>query len=468
MRDFGKALEGYEDIPQVDHNLSSRLWETLNQKILAILQTELSTGTYQEYDRERHNIQRVLEVFWPNIDKDVPTGIAIWPTVESRLKGRSGRTYMKHGRSLRKMFPVLTDAEIESLVDQVKEEILPIEYTYKSSKEASAMVHAYCGPKVRYGNLTTTFSKKHLSTSCMRYDFEDLPKHPVEAYASGDFTIHWLESSDGKVGARCLEYNGVYGPIYAACEQSYRSFEELAGINHEDVGNGNWIGARLKAFPIDECGDEGFIGPYLDLTPQLLTHDAENGFLVISRDGDIDGSQYSGTLSYSDACPCAQCGTRLHEDELCYFHDEHYCESCHSEIAIYCEHCCDFEPRESSHIVYREMRFGPNSETWCEYCTEENAIECVDGKSWHIEDVVFSAYDEALDPQTFEQDYFRSDDDCEVYPNCELALFSDGTSWTLVQVSDFNATHEQTKAVYDEDSGSWVFEKVREEEQASA
>jgi len=146
--------------------------------------------------------------------------------------------------------------------------------------------------------------------------------HPAEAYASGDFTIVYALDQNDLVAGRCVVYtNNVppqAGPVYGVSEQAIDCIEKrLAQMGARTGHDASWIGAWLKRVEYDG----GFIGPYLDLTPQSLLDMDDH--LEVSRMGDIDASQYNGILG-GHHTSCSQCNENLSEDE--YWYSEHTSE----------------------------------------------------------------------------------------------------------------------------------------------
>ena len=116
--------------------------------------------------------------------------------------------------------------------------------------------------------------RKSSASSCMRYDFDHLPVHPVTAYASGDFQMLWTEDSDGKIASRCVvrvmpdgQYRG--GPIYGVSEQAIDMLEHhiKSTPNGEYGADDAWVGARLLRQPTQDDPD-AFYAPYLDPEPR--------------------------------------------------------------------------------------------------------------------------------------------------------------------------------------------------------
>ena len=122
---------------------------------------------------------------------------------------RDRQTSMKPGRAFRHMFPSLSDKQIAEITESWIEESSPRELTLKTGKTALAFKRAYDHDRASYRNPVTTHARKSLATSCMQgvgrdyYDGDEWVYASVgEAYASGDFTVAWLETSTGEIAGR--------------------------------------------------------------------------------------------------------------------------------------------------------------------------------------------------------------------------------------------------------------------------
>ena len=479
MRDFGSSLSGCEHITFHDgEGLARRAVDYLTVELINLVYDdpcEDSEAVYRERSEQCNKVRQVINVYWPNIDPEQPDALVIWPSPDARTKGRKARTAMRIGRALRRMFPALTAVEVEELTDKVKRQFASKTYTLHKSKDADWFVHAYTHEQSTNSNLTTTTFRKHSANSCMRYTFNSQPRHPVEAYASGDFEVIWLEDEEGKIAARCVVAVAEAGSklripvpsaVYAVSEPAMDKFIELTGIDPDEDYSRNWVGCRLKALP----HNGGYQAPYLDLSPRYLELSDCEEYLQITRNGNIDANQYSGILYDHESYVCTACGCRAHENDVYYAYDESYCETCYSERFTHCYHCHEATSREETH----EVAIGRSSggvileETWCQYCVDHDAAETFDGVLWHIDEVITTFDGEYVDQVTAEMEYFQDHLDGEYYP-CSLAQsLEDGDLATLENIAEFNSRNSTYRYVYEATQQVWVLEAAIKEEQEVA
>lgn len=368
-----------------------------------------------------------LTAFAPRRSEKFHPKISVWQSLENRDNDRA--TAMKPARALALMFPELDHKSIIQINDQYLQEFAPREFTIHVSKEADDFRRAYAGEQSPNENIDTTPLRKHLAHSCMRYDFDNLPMHPAEAYASGDFTIVYALDQNNLVAGRCVVYtNNVppqAGPLYGVSEQALDCIQErLEAMGADTTGCASWIGAKLRRVEYDG----GFIGPYLDLTPQSLTDMGD--YLEVNRRGEIDASQYQGILG-GHHTSCCQCNENLSEDEYWYseYTSEHYCESCFYDEHVYCDYWQETVHQEQTIVCYR-IAYGGHRESIQVYehvvHNDDIFIMCTDDEHWHQDDVVYCECDDTwISPDDID-DYFTSDWDGELYPNEVMCTLTDG------------------------------------------
>ena len=213
-----------------------------------------------------------LHFYHPNVDKEDKSFIYYWPNANAREKDKAGRTKTTFGKFLRRCMGMTSDTYIEGCVERFKLQYQEIEYTFKHSKKKEDFVSAYVGPFSQDLMFDTSSSYKKLTDSCMRYEADSFDNctdgcHPVEAYASGDFTIFWVEDQNGGISARCTAYEHTEGkyylaPIYAHSQQAIDFLEEqLGNFSHMGLRVGSWEGAKLVAI-VNDNGQ--IVAPYLD------------------------------------------------------------------------------------------------------------------------------------------------------------------------------------------------------------
>jgi hypothetical protein len=368
-----------------------------------------------------------LVAFGPRRSERFHPKISVWQSLENRDSDRV--TAMKPARAFGLMFPELDHKSIIQLTDQYLQEFAPREFTIHVSKEADDFRRAYAGEQSPNENIDTTPYRKHLAHSCMRYEFDNLPMHPAEAYASGDFSIVYALDQNDLVAGRCVVYTNneppQAGPIYGVSEQAIDCIQQrLEAMGTDMTGCASWLGAKLRRVQYDD----GYIGPYLDLTPQSLADMGD--YLEVSRHGEIDASQYNGILG-GHHTQCCQCNERLSEDDYWYseYTSEHYCESCYYDEHVYCDYWQETVHTEQTITCYRTA-YGGHRESIQVYehvvHNDDIFIMCTDDEYWHIDDVVYCECDDTwISPDDID-DYFTSDWDGELYPNEVMCTLTDG------------------------------------------
>lgn len=364
------------------------------------------------------------------------------------------RFKMKPGKFLRKLFPESNDSIVERFVDKYRTAFDPAEYTFHESTDAKDFGRVYQMPQAPMQNPATTYYRKSLSNSCMRYDFSNLPEHPCNAYGSGDFKIVWITDSNGHLAGRCvvnIAKHGIkletptMGPIYGISETAMNLIESKLKAQGAKMGDSDsWIDARVRNIPY---GSE-WIAPYLDFTPQAYNEIGD--YLVIASGGSITGNQYQGTQQNEDSCQCHDCNDSIHGDDA-YSNDygEQFCESCYFDRYGICDSCHETESNDSLTGVYVETRHGRELQRMCECCRDENAVYLEsESEYWHLDDVIFCEYDGNYirhdDP-----DYFQCENSMDVFPISERVETEDGESWAEESAIDYGYEYHAA-------SGLWV------------
>ena len=273
-------------------------------------------------------------------------------------KERDKRSWMKPGRAFRRMFPELSDVYLERLVDEFRERFTPANLTLHVGTKPHDFNFAYSREHAPYQNPHTTDGRKSLANSCMRYGFDNLPQHPAEAYASGEFKIVYTTDDNDRVASRCVVWcppDGTFkvwqaAPIYGVNEHALdlveKYLDENGATKYED--GSEWSGAKLKAIP----HDRGYIAPYLDCNPRSLEVSDCGKHLVCSRYGEIDASDYSGILG-GPAYECTCCGGGISEEGAYYngHCDGCFCEYCFSEENTFCEETQEYWPNDEVVLI---------------------------------------------------------------------------------------------------------------------
>ena len=456
MRDYGKALEGLEIETFYDSNgLSQRcktfLYEYLNRKIRLEVEDCNSLDTSYYYE-QMAKVSKVLDVYWPNIDKDEPAAMFIYPDLAARDKGRSGRRGVRIGRALRKMFPELLDHEIDSLVDAVKSKLMPREYTVHTGFNAKDFAKAYSHKQVAPENLDTGWHKKHMVNSCMRYPFDHIPNHPAVA-----------KSRAG------VEIKPKAGPIYAVSEMAYKKLREFISFAEIELGNNrDWIGCQLKAIPYKG----GYIAPYLDYEPRWLVEKYAGGSSVtkleISRDGDINASEYNGLLMTGGRCHCLECSDEVDENYVYTRDGDSYCEDCYHSLFFCCDYCEEDLPRDEARDVHTVNNWGNQHMVWCEHCATHHAVETESGESWDEDHVYTTGDGIVISQDEYDNDYFMCDIVEEIYHLDQSVNLQCGAIASAYGITWYNGNDFNDKYVYDATNCYWVLEPREQETKESA
>ena len=189
MRDFGKSRSNFDPEEETQGGgLANRLVQWLSQQVSSGIAYQeylnIYEATHAEVVVEKANVAKVVGYHWPNVDLDAEQDnnfIHLWLDSKGRRAGRSGRTMMRVGRAFRRMFPCLTDSEIDGLVTKFKRDFAPISFTLFESKDSDRFAHAYGHEQSRTENLETTPWHKSIANSCMRHEFDHLDCHPASA-----------------------------------------------------------------------------------------------------------------------------------------------------------------------------------------------------------------------------------------------------------------------------------------------
>lgn len=320
--------------------------------------------------------------------------VALWPSLAARNVGPAKRLSCKPGRAFRRMLPPETpDSVIEQLVDAYKKAFDNSGYVVKTGKARADFKHMYAHDQCAMQNPYTTDFRKSLANSCMRYDFENLPAHPCEAYASGDFLAVWVEDSEGDIAARCIVRDDVTpprnGPIYGTSESAMDALQNhLDGMGAAKASYGDWTGATMLRI---ESGFGGYVAPYLDIHPQCMTDNGDE--LEICSGGEIDASEYSGELN--GGMTCDDCGERLAEHESRSDDDGNiFCDCCYTDRYSICERCHDETPNDDIQEVITRGYMGRTcSEAWCTHCAVHNAAIPEDDSRYHDTDLLIMLHD---------------------------------------------------------------------------
>ena len=445
-----KAWGNYEDV-NMFNNRDDTLVTWFDKAFLAVT-NDLCV------DKPDIKCKMRMRCFAPRRSKRFAPKITMYQSARDRFE-RDREVAMKPARAFAIMFPELDHKQIIQLTDQYLERFAKRELFIREGSDAKDFVKAYSGEQAPTDNINTTYQRKSSASSCMRYSFDQLPVHPVTAYASGDFNMLWTEDKEGRIASRCVVRvmeDGAYrgGPIYGVSEQAIDILEHHINRTGGECGSyGAWEGARLLRQPVED-GDEGFYAPYLDPEPRRLTDDGE--YLVIQEGGEIDANSYQGILGGED-CRCSNCNTGMHEDESYYseYCDQVLCNDCYHDEHFYCEYADGDYHVDQSYTVYVPCSWKPG---YTEERVSDWAVEYGDyfmfcdndDEHWHI-DLAYYCEDEdcyisqrGIDAGT----YFISDWDGEVYAADQKATTDTGETISIEEAKDADLEYDETNNVW--------------------
>ena len=402
---------------------------------------------------------RLFNCFQPAQAKDNPLNLAIY---ESKDKyDRDIRLSGKPGKIIKRILPFATESFCAAFADWFKEQFADIAYTVKESTEAGCFALAYSGTQSKTTNPNLSFSNefklyaKSLSGSCMRHhksDFRsDLPIHPSEVYASGDFKIVYAVDSKGYIAARCVvnikqRDSDVYkpGPIYTATDSAFNAVAAyMVAQGYDKQGtcdSSGWNGARIKAV---EFGG-GYIAPFMDLCGEGNLLDSGEHFRL-SRNGEYTFRETSGVIeSEQFCCHCEDCGEGIREDDDHFYIEDSgstVCNSCYDQSYFTCRGNGNAYSNDDSVDVYRRSYGNTRYETYSREYVEDSCefVYCDNSDQyWRDSDVTYIESESIHVPSHIvSQDYFQSDLDGEWYSNDDkVTIDCLNQSWTLGQAEE--------------------------------
>lgn len=287
------------------------------------------------------SVSVALSLFRPFASKITEGNISLTRTAKDDMADR--QTSMKFGRGLRYMFPHLTNEKIEKLVTLYRTQFSPRTFFLKTGKSRADFRHAYIHERADYFNPYTTSTRKSLASSCLHGELTQDDVSPAEVYASGDFTIAWLEDQKGNIAGRVV-YRDAFGPsterqpqsapIYGVCEVSLNQLQDHLDVVEAVFNVEGWQGAKLLKIYDDSYGQ--LVGPYID--GDLSASDYGGGMLLLqdSYEGEHRFENTNGYVSDSCQFSCCACDDGLDEDNV-YSNDDgdQYCECCFNEYYVH-------------------------------------------------------------------------------------------------------------------------------------
>lgn len=290
---------------------------------------------------------------------------------------------MKAGKYLKKVFPFLTDAQVESWVCNLKAEHMPVEFELITGKDEESFRFAYQEPYTP--KRSPSFSRfgfgcyvNRLDSSCMRsYYFPKPEDHPAIVYAAGDLEIVYAKQK-GKdtVGARVLTYPAKesFSDIYSADDAATELLVNY--LREKGFTNRGIFGAKVRK--IDH--PEGYLMPYVD-----------------------------------DCETCEDIGAyfRLGSGNInCRSTEGYICE----EPQNYCESCNEY--------VSEELTGVESGDCVCEFCLRDYRYSELMDSYIHQDDAYSNAYGEIATERYFERNGYILDVDCEYQLESECVYYN--------------------------------------------
>ena len=356
---------------------------------------------------------------------------------------------MKPGRAFSFMFPEFEHKQIIMMTDEYLKEFADRDLTLHQAKDAESFKRAYSHEQSHNENIDTTWFRKHLAHSCMRYEFDHLSMHPAEAYASGDFEIVYATDSHGRIAARTNVYlhpdKPQASPIYGVSEQAIDFVYDHLILRNVEVRDPDFSGAKLRRV---EHYEGGFIAPYLDLSPQSL--DDTGTHLVVAHGGEINATDYGGVLN-GHYTTCTSCGDGLDEDDYFYSEatDQNYCECCYYNVHFFCEYAGEDIHEDDGVVVYRVTRNGfHNNFRVCRDYAQNSCdfIYCEDDDEyWDADDTTYIESEDIWVSPKGMDDYFLSHWSNEWYPRTVMCTLDDGSDVAKSELDDHHGVWELQK-----------------------
>jgi hypothetical protein len=374
-----------------------------------------------------------LDCLYPIKSDKFPGKLSIYRNQDSRLRetadGMGIRTAMKPGRAIAYMLPFLSQEEVQKIALALREyleiEETPPEIYFGTDREDFKRM--YTGGPISARNRRSDcngFEVKQLDSSCMRHDFSNLPCHPAETYASGDFLAAWVEES-GCISARCVVgvKDGLHvpGPIYSQCgiaaETLAQAIRDRADSEGCSVSFSGWQG--LSMLKILHNGNP--VGPYIDdPDSSLLMDNGDNLEICDEESADYESRNTGGLMSEVENCRCADCEERMSEPHSCNDSGDTICECC-AENYAYCDGCSSTVANDDIVIVNIRLSRYWSQECRCNSCVERGYIETDSGEYWPDYAVITTADGSIISPDEFEQDYFTCEGNDKIYHNSDMA-----------------------------------------------
>lgn len=274
-------------------------------------------------------VRDILTLIEFTLDKDTKKAI-YFKDIRDKKSGK--KTTSKLGKMIRKIFPFLTQQEVDIVLDNFRNQFFVNTdgFTMLSSMDREDFKRVYTMPIHKCYNIEDD-NFTSLSYSCMQKDF-GWKYHPTEAFASGDFKIFWIEQ-DGLLHARCvvrIDGYALYGAsVYAVNhpigEKLIELIEEDCKKNKQvfeidDIDDDSWIGATfLKIECNDKYDNTDYVVPYVDRGYDMMLIEEDDHFRITDEQSNdsqedqntcftSDSGCFEGILIPDKKSPCNDCG----------------------------------------------------------------------------------------------------------------------------------------------------------------
>lgn len=285
-------------------------------------------------------------------------------------------TSSKPGKFLKKVLLMLTDVQVEQLVNIFKVKYKTKEYTLFKTMAAEEIKNVYASKELE--PYSGSFGWSCINASCMRHEFPRMENHPSEVYASGDFELWYVKDQNNRTCARTLVVpdQNSYVNIYAGTQMSGEFLAKKLEEEGFSVRNFNPIGLRIRRIE-GEFGD--LVGPYFDFDAEL---EEKGDYLYIVESGEYAADQTNGHLR-TVGRDCCSCGYNHALEDMIEIDGDYYCTSCTSYCDYYNEHFVG----ESFEVNVVGWDSRVLQEYWCETAVDNYATE-IDTEYWKTSDLL--------------------------------------------------------------------------------
>ena len=259
-------------------------------------------GLKEGYPQDQ--ITTALKIFMPRPSKTDISMLAVFPN--SRKYMDDVASYGKPGKLIKRLYPNLSEKGCEGFSTWYKETFLAaalkMDLSVGQSREDFKKAFRNiirCSGHLGFSVPKTGLRIKSISDSCMRYAFPDLPCHPSEVYASGDFEVITVKIGN-KTAARCVVCirDGKYrpGPIYSSSNLASVLIDDYLADKENFCNDQDWSKATFLEIPVRN-GDY-FVVPFVDYLRYVVWKDEK---ITLTFDGDAYGNT-SGVVYLPKVC----------------------------------------------------------------------------------------------------------------------------------------------------------------------